>query len=324
LEEIEVEKEVDRASTGPHAGGESAGASDEIAESPDGPDSTEAPQQINEITSFIDASNVYGSAEGPAATEPDEALETPDGSGEEPQAIELENVQITSYQLGVLDNDAATDDMSMTLNFEEAKVEEGTDAPDDLSADDDAATVFAKSRGNVEYGWKVEEAETASEEEPALTSDSDDAEGGGGTGVGRVGGKMHLEDVTLGIMSDKGDGEVDELAAVEPDDGGSSESGDAGEQTYLAVELENLQDDSEPGAADEMVAGSSEPQAGLPKMLEVFQKGEAKDAVNNDEPSTLVSPEDGGTGEMVKMGGDAELDLTEMADEPDLDELEEV
>ena len=27
--------------------------------------------------------------------------------------------------------------------------------------------------------------------------------GGGGTGVGRVGGKMHLEDVSLGIISDK-------------------------------------------------------------------------------------------------------------------------
>ena len=33
-------------------------------------------------------------------------------------AIELENVQITSYQLGVLDNNAATDDLSMSLNFE--------------------------------------------------------------------------------------------------------------------------------------------------------------------------------------------------------------
>ena len=33
-------------------------------------------------------------------------------------AIKLENVQITSYQLGVLDNNAATDDLSMSLNFE--------------------------------------------------------------------------------------------------------------------------------------------------------------------------------------------------------------
>ena len=35
--------------------------------------------------------------------------------------IELENVQITSYQLGVLDNNAATDDLSLTLNFEKYK-----------------------------------------------------------------------------------------------------------------------------------------------------------------------------------------------------------
>ena len=33
-------------------------------------------------------------------------------------AIKLENVQITSYQLGVLDNNAATDDLSLSLNFE--------------------------------------------------------------------------------------------------------------------------------------------------------------------------------------------------------------
>jgi type VI secretion system Hcp family effector len=36
-------------------------------------------------------------------------------------AIMLENVQITSYQLGVLDNNAATDDMSLSLNFEKYK-----------------------------------------------------------------------------------------------------------------------------------------------------------------------------------------------------------
>ena len=32
--------------------------------------------------------------------------------------IELENVQITSYQLSVLDNKAATDHLSIVLNFE--------------------------------------------------------------------------------------------------------------------------------------------------------------------------------------------------------------
>ena len=35
-------------------------------------------------------------------------------------AIDL-NVHITSYQLGVLDNNAATDDMSLALNFEKYK-----------------------------------------------------------------------------------------------------------------------------------------------------------------------------------------------------------
>jgi len=61
--------------------------------------------------------------------------------------VELINAQITSYQLGVLDNDAATDDLSMTLNFEEDKIvftEYGKDG---------------KKGGNVETTWKVEEGE---------------------------------------------------------------------------------------------------------------------------------------------------------------------
>ncbi len=63
-------------------------------------------------------------------------------------AVTLENVQITSYQLGVLDNNAATDDLSMTLNFEKYKTtftEYGKDG--------------AKG-GNVEFEWKVEEGES--------------------------------------------------------------------------------------------------------------------------------------------------------------------
>ena len=62
-------------------------------------------------------------------------------------AVELENVQITSYQLGVLDNDAATDDMSMALNFEKYK---------------QIFTAYSKegkSEGKVEHEWKVEEGE---------------------------------------------------------------------------------------------------------------------------------------------------------------------
>jgi hypothetical protein len=57
-------------------------------------------------------------------------------------------VQITSYQLGVLDNNAATDDLSMSLNFEKYKTkftEYGKDG--------------AKG-GNVEFEWKVEEGES--------------------------------------------------------------------------------------------------------------------------------------------------------------------
>ncbi len=62
-------------------------------------------------------------------------------------ATELENVQITSYQLGVLDNDASSDDMHMTLNYEKTKTtftEYGKDG---------------SKGGNVEFEWKVEEGE---------------------------------------------------------------------------------------------------------------------------------------------------------------------
>jgi len=61
--------------------------------------------------------------------------------------LELENVQITNYQLGVLDNDAATDDMSLDLNFEKFKT---------------VYTAYSKegkSDGKVEAEWKVEEGE---------------------------------------------------------------------------------------------------------------------------------------------------------------------
>ena len=36
-------------------------------------------------------------------------------------ALELENVQITNYQLGVLDNDAATDDLSLVAELREVQ-----------------------------------------------------------------------------------------------------------------------------------------------------------------------------------------------------------
>jgi len=61
--------------------------------------------------------------------------------------LELENVQITHYQLGVLDNDAATDDMQMALNYEKYKT---------------TFTAYSKegkSDGKVEHEWKVEEGE---------------------------------------------------------------------------------------------------------------------------------------------------------------------
>lgn len=70
--------------------------------------------------------------------------------------------------------------------------------------------------------------------------------GGGGTGVGRVGGKMHLEDISLGIISDKATPKLLEAAVkgkvfktVEIH--GTATYGDSGEQTYLAVKLENVQ-----------------------------------------------------------------------------------
>ena len=62
--------------------------------------------------------------------------------------LELENVQITSYQLGVLDNNAATDDMSLSLNFEKYKSTFTSYSKD------------GKSEGNVEFEWKVEEGES--------------------------------------------------------------------------------------------------------------------------------------------------------------------
>jgi type VI secretion system Hcp family effector len=71
--------------------------------------------------------------------------------------------------------------------------------------------------------------------------------GGDGTGVGRVGGKMHLEDITMGITTDKKalpqllDAAVKgkafkkvEIQGTAPNDGGS-------EQVYLGIELENVQ-----------------------------------------------------------------------------------
>ena len=63
-------------------------------------------------------------------------------------ALELENVQITTYQLGVLDNNAATDDMSLSLNFEKYKTTFTSYSKD------------GKSEGNVEFEWKVEEGES--------------------------------------------------------------------------------------------------------------------------------------------------------------------
>src|SRR5262245_1318132 len=58
--------------------------------------------------------------------------------------VELENVLISSYQLGVLDNNAATDDISLSLNFEKIKTtytQYGRDG---------------SKGGNVESGWQDE------------------------------------------------------------------------------------------------------------------------------------------------------------------------
>jgi type VI secretion system secreted protein Hcp len=70
--------------------------------------------------------------------------------------------------------------------------------------------------------------------------------GGGGTGVGRVGGKMHLEDISLGILNDIGTPRLLEAAVKgkvfkKVEIHGTATYGDAGEQVYLAVELENVQ-----------------------------------------------------------------------------------
>lgn len=62
-------------------------------------------------------------------------------------ALELENVQITSYQLRVLDNDTATDDMSMQLNYEKYK------------SVFTAYTKDGKSDSTVEHEWTIEEGE---------------------------------------------------------------------------------------------------------------------------------------------------------------------
>jgi len=68
----------------------------------------------------------------------------------------------------------------------------------------------------------------------------------GDTGVARVGGKMHLEDVTLGIITDKAMPKLLEAATKgkvfsKVEIHGTATYGDAGEQVYLAVELENVQ-----------------------------------------------------------------------------------
>lgn len=70
--------------------------------------------------------------------------------------------------------------------------------------------------------------------------------GGGGTGVGRVGGKMHLEDVSIGILNDIGTPKLLEAAVKgkvfkKVEIHGTATYGDAGEQVYLKMELENVQ-----------------------------------------------------------------------------------
>ena len=73
-------------------------------------------------------------------------------------------------------------------------------------------------------------------------------EGGEGTGeVGRVGGKMHLDDISMGIITDKKalpklleaavKGKVFKKVEIH----GTATSGDASEQAYLGIELENVQ-----------------------------------------------------------------------------------
>src|SRR5690349_13673541 len=69
--------------------------------------------------------------------------------------------------------------------------------------------------------------------------------GGGGTGVGRVGGKMHLEDISIGILNDIGTPEL--LAATvrgkvfkKVEIHATRTFEDVGEQVYLSLELENV------------------------------------------------------------------------------------
>jgi type VI secretion system Hcp family effector len=69
---------------------------------------------------------------------------------------------------------------------------------------------------------------------------------GEGTGVGRVGGKMHLEDITLGIITDKALPKLLEAAVKgkvfkKVEIHGTATYGDAGEQVYVGIELENVQ-----------------------------------------------------------------------------------
>jgi type VI secretion system secreted protein Hcp len=69
--------------------------------------------------------------------------------------------------------------------------------------------------------------------------------GGGGTGVGRVGGKMHMEDISIGILNDRGTPKLLEAAVKgkvfkKVEIHGTATFGDAGEQVYIKIELENV------------------------------------------------------------------------------------
>jgi type VI secretion system secreted protein Hcp len=69
--------------------------------------------------------------------------------------------------------------------------------------------------------------------------------GGGGTGVGRVGGKMHLEDISIGILNDIGAPRLLEAAVrgkvfKKVEIHATATYGDDGEQVYLKLELENV------------------------------------------------------------------------------------
>lgn len=69
--------------------------------------------------------------------------------------------------------------------------------------------------------------------------------GGEGTKVARVGGKMHLEDITMGIITDKALPKLLEAAVkgkvFKKVEIHGTATYDAGEQVYLKVELENVQ-----------------------------------------------------------------------------------